>query len=301
MAEREKMINKIFRRTDIKISVLISCCMVVIILLSVYILSGISSRAISDAMYGKGKMASSLGAKSISIALETAVDNKILTLEEIFDSQYVPIAGSDPQLFNTKFDAYMDAACSQFQGTFFNDSDVAYARSMDQNGYVPLQGGVVTDNKKTRNTKDPSGKQILDGKRISMISANTVDGFMQDYVQENTGSQITEFSAPIYVKGERWGSFSVGFRNLSKAGGASAITMILAVSSILICCAVVIGVVFFFLKPISGLAEAAEQVADGDVDQSVEIGGSNDIATLADAIERLRVSLKLSMDRMVKK
>jgi HAMP domain-containing protein len=64
---------------------------------------------------------------------------------------------------------------------------------------------------------------------------------------------------------------------------------------------VVFGVVVYFLKPISGLAEVAGRVADGDMDRSVEIGGSNDIAALADAIERLRVSLKLSMDRVLKK
>jgi HAMP domain-containing protein len=63
----------------------------------------------------------------------------------------------------------------------------------------------------------------------------------------------------------------------------------------------VFGVVIFFLKPIPRLAEIAEQVADGDMDRSVEIEGGSDIRMLADAIERLRVSLKLSMGRLARK
>jgi methyl-accepting chemotaxis protein len=268
-------------------------------------MSGISSKAISDGMYEKGKMASILGAKSVEIALETAIDTNFLTLEDVFDSQYVPVAGTEPQLFHTKFDAYMDAACSKFQGAFFKDQRVAYARPMDLNGYVPAKGSSdASEQKNSIYTVDPLAKQILAGKTISMVLANTVDGFMQDYISEDSNVPILEFSAPVYVKGKRWGSFSVGFRNLSMAGSDNenaATTIVLAVSAILLACGVVFGVVLFFLKPISGLAQAAEQVADGDVDKSVAVGGSNDIAMLADAIERLRVSLKLSMDRIINK
>jgi HAMP domain-containing protein len=285
--------------------VLISCALVIIILLCVRFLSGINNQAISDAMYEKGRIVSILGAKSIEITLETAIDNNFLTQEEVFDSQYVPVADTEPQLFHTKFDAYMDAACSQFQAALFKDNSLVYARPMDLNGYVPLEGnGDTSDTKIRKNTVDPLGKQILAGKRISLVVANTVEGFTQDYISEDNNEHIWEFSSPVYVKGERWGSFSVGFRSLSKAGfgsGASLTSIVSAVSSILLACAVVFWIVFYFLKPISGLAKAAGQVADGDMDHSVEIVGSNDITTLADAIERLRVSLKLSLDRMVKK
>jgi methyl-accepting chemotaxis protein len=305
MAEKASMINRMFRRTDVKISVLISFFLVVIIYVCVHFLSGINQQAISNAIYEKGKMVSMLGAKSIEIAFEDAIDKNYLTREEVFDSQYVPVSGSDPQMFHTKFDAYIDAACSGFQGTFFKDSSVVYARPMDLNGYVPLQGNNDTAGSNTlQGAADPLAKQILAGKRISYVVANTVDGFMQDYTLESTNEHIWEFSTPVFVKGERWGSFSVGYRNLSGSGlggGISVTTIILAVSSILLACVVVFCVVFVFLKPIAGLSEVAGQVADGDVDRSVVIGGSNDMATLADAIERLRVSLKLSMDRMGKK
>jgi methyl-accepting chemotaxis protein len=305
MAERANMINKIFKRTDLKISVLISCSLAVIIFICVQFLAGVNNQAISDAIYEKGKMASMLGAKSIEIAFEDAIDNNFLTQEEVFDSQYVPVAGSEPQLFHTKFDAYMDETCSEFHETYFKDSSVVYARPMDLNGYAPLQGNGDTSNKNNlKSAVDPLAKQILAGKRISLAVANTVDGFVQNYISEYNDEEVWEFSTPVYVNGERWGSFSVGYRNLSKeglGGVASVTTIILAVSSILLACVVVFSVVFFFLKPISGLSEVAEQVADGDVDRSVLIGGSNDMATLADAIERLRVSLKLSMDRMEKK
>lgn len=295
----------IFKRTDIKISVLISFSLVIIMLISGFFLSSMNDQAISDAMYKKGKMISILGAKSLEITLEAAIGNNLLTQDEIFDSQYVPVAGSDLQLFHTKFDAYIDEACSQFHGAFFKDNSIVYARPMDLNGYIPLKGGGdLADSNTAQNTEDPLGKQILAGKRISRIVANTVDGFVQDYTTEDSNVHIWEFSTPVFVKGKKWGSFTVGMRNMAQnvSGTGFSITALLSVVlSILLACAVVFGVVLYFLKPVSGLAKAAEKVADGDMDFSVEIGGSSDIAMLADAIERLRVSLKLSMEMHARK
>jgi len=251
-------------------------------------------------MYKNGKIASILGAKSIEISLETAIDNNLMTMEDAFDSQYIPIAGTEPQLFHTKFDTYMDEACSRFHASFFKDSSIVYARPMDLNGYIPLKGSDdLADSKTGKNTEDQLAKQILAGKRISRIMANTVEGFVQDYITESN-EHIWEFSTPVFVNGKRWGSFTVGLRNPTKKvpGIGSSFTALVSVAiSILIACALVFIVVFYFLKPISGLSKAAEQVADGDMDRSVVIDGSNDIAMLADAIERLRVSLKLSMDK----
>jgi methyl-accepting chemotaxis protein len=305
MATKASFMNKFFKRTDIKISVLISCALVVIILVSGRFLAGINSKAISDALHEKGRIVSILGAKSIEISLETAVEKNLLTLEDVFDSQYLPVANTEPQLFHTKFDTYVDEACAQFQQAFYRDDRIVYARPMDLNGYIPLKGdGNSSDSKSGGTTEDPLAKQILAGKRISRIVANTVEGFVQDYISEDNDEHIWEFSTPVYVNGERWGSYSVGLRSPSKSGlgiGASITVLVLTVLSILLSCAVVFGVVLSALKPIPGLAKVAERVADGDVDLSVEVEGSNDIATLADAIERLRVSLKLSMDRLARK
>lgn len=305
MPKKANSTSGIFKRTDIKISVLINCFLIVIILLSVYFLAGINNQAISDAMYEKGKILSILGAKSLEISLEAAINDGDLTLDDAFDSQYIPVDGSDPQLFHTKYDTYIDEACSQFNGTFFKDSRVVYARYMDLNGYVPLKGvSYIADSKSEDSNKDPLAKQILAGKRISRAIANTVEGFVQPYISEDNNENIWEFSTPVYVKGKRWGAFSVGLRKLSKTGtlaGFSLNVIILAAVTIILSCVVVFGIVLHFLKPIPSLAKVAGQVADGNVDHSVDIGGSGDIATLAEAIERLRVSLKLSMDRMARK
>jgi methyl-accepting chemotaxis protein len=303
MATKDKP-SKLFKRTDITISVLVSCALCVIILLCAYFLSGTNRQAISDANYEKGKMLSIIGARSMEMVLQSAVDGAILTQDDIFDSQYVPVEGTQPQQFTTKFDAYIDEACAQFQSSFFKDSSVVYARAMDSNGYVPILIDSSASDKKYGKSAggDPMAKQILDGKRILRVVANTVEGFSQTYTSETTNEEIVEFSAPIFVNGERWGAFSVGLKSDANTGFVFPVTVLIyAALSILLSCAVVFGVVILFLKPISGLTEAAERVADGEVDRSVKIGGSNDMVTLADAIERLRVSLKLSMARMVQK
>ncbi len=55
------------------------------------------------------------------------------------------------------------------------------------------------------------------------------------------------------------------------------------------------------LKPLSHFTKVASDFADGKVDKKIEVKGQDEIARLADVLERLRVSLKAAMDRLQKR
>ena len=78
----------------------------------------------------------------------------------------------------------------------------------------------------------------------------------------------------------------------------------LSVIAILTSIWVIIGIIVVNLqitKPIKYLAEMAEKISLGDFNTPIQISAKNEIGELADAIERMRESLKAAIDRLRKR
>ena len=136
-----------------------------------------------------------------------------------------------------------------------------------------------------------------------MLWGPTQPAYQQVY-HRDTGKTMWDISTPLYVKGKHWGGFRVGF-SLEKIMQAkqdlkkklfSIMAIILLVSLVM-----VFIVVSRSLKPLSHFTKVASDLADGKVDQKIEVKGQDEIARLADVLERLRVSLKAAMDRLQKR
>ena len=113
-----------------------------------------------------------------------------------------------------------------------------------------------------------------------------------------------DISSPIYVKGKHWGGFRIGFSlNKTEQAKAALQSKLFGIMGIILVISLIM--VFFVvsstLKPLTELTEKASELADGNVEEKIEIKGNDEIAKMADVLERLRVSLKAAMDRLRKK
>ena len=52
------------------------------------------------------------------------------------------------------------------------------------------------------------------------------------------------------------------------------------------------------MRPLEEFTEIASDLADGKVDQKIESNSNDEIGRLADVLERLRISLKVAMERL---
>ena len=112
---------------------------------------------------------------------------------------------------------------------------------------------------------------------------------------------IWEFSSPIYIKGERWGSFCVGYQNFPEQSVSSFFSpkqLLLGGLLILLSIAVICLIIITSLKPLSVLLKMASEVADGNMDRPVKMNNRSEIGKLANVVERLRVSTKMAIDRL---
>ncbi|WP_291994509.1 methyl-accepting chemotaxis protein [Candidatus Accumulibacter sp. ACC003] len=146
---------------------------------------------------------------------ERAIDTGKIRIEDLFDDRYQPIANTRPQKFKTRFDDFTDQNVTPLQESVLEQCKWAvYAICIDRNSYVPthnrkfsqpLTGDEKLDfvnNRSKRVFDDPVGKRC---------GTHDQPFLLQTY-RRDTGEVMHDISAPIVVKGRRWGGFRIGYK-----------------------------------------------------------------------------------------
>ena len=168
---------------------------------------------VDDNLQEKGKAATLAGAQELERILTDAVEKGKLSLEELFDEKYQPIAETDPQKFHTLYDRNMDELITSCQDQFLKNEMVAYAVLTDRNGYVPTHNTKFSQPLTGDYEKDLSGnrtKRIFDHE-VGIKAARNIDGVLMQPYERDTGEKMWDISAPVYVQGKHWGGFRIGY------------------------------------------------------------------------------------------
>ncbi|MBI5784231.1 MAG: methyl-accepting chemotaxis protein [Rhodocyclales bacterium] len=154
-------------------------------------------------------------AQAVAKSLESCIERKELSLEDLFDRNYQPIPNTDPEKYRTRYDEAADRILSAVQEPILDrHPEITYAIACDTGGYVPthnrrfsqpLTGDKDKDfvgNRTKRIFSDPVGKRC---------GSHEVPFLLQTY-RRDTGEIMHDISAPIYVKGRHWGGFRIGYK-----------------------------------------------------------------------------------------
>jgi len=167
--------------------------------------------------HDSAKLAALNAAQQIGELFERAIANGKITMADLFDEEYTPISGTNPQKFSTRFDRFTDDVLPAIQEPILDQyNHIAYAGAVDRNGYFPthnkrfskaLTGDLTTDLANNRT------KRIFNDRTGSRCGSNTKCFLLQTY-KRDTGEVMHDLSAPIYVNGRHWGGFRIGYRSL---------------------------------------------------------------------------------------
>jgi len=295
-----------FRKISFKVAVLVNLALLIVMAAGCWYLIGRQSRSLEQQLLARGKILSIVGAKQIGRTLEEAIDNGVFSVKEAFDTSYQPIDGFDPPKYHTLYDFYLDKAILGIEDEFLKDESVVFAVAVDTNGYLPTHN--------TRYQQPITGNQAQDlvGNRTKRIfndpiglnaAHNTDEAYLQVY-HRDTGETMWDISTPIMVKGKHWGGFRIGFslQNIDAAKIDLSKTLALIMGGILLMSLLaVFFVVDLALLPLGRLTQRAGELADGKVEQPITAEGEDEIGRLADVLERLRISLKMAMERLGRK
>jgi methyl-accepting chemotaxis protein len=295
-----------FQKIGVKVAVWVNLVLLIVMAAGSYYIIGQQSYSLESQLLERGKIESLVGAKLIGKVIEEAIDNGVFSVKQAFDTNYIEIPGFDPAKYHTEYDSYLDKAILSLEDEFLKDESVVFAVAVDINGYLPTHN--------TRYNQPPTGDQAKDlvGNRTKRLfndpiglnaARNKQEAFQQIY-HRDTGEIMWDISTPIYVKGKHWGGFRIGF-SLEKTRIAQAVLKktLLTIMAILLVLSIisVFMVVDQVMKPLGEFTRIASELADGKVDQKIVSSSNDEIGKLADVLERLRVSLKMAMDRLSRK
>ncbi len=161
---------------------------------------GYGEHCVNEVRKARGKIR-----KSMEKMLERGID--------IFDRNYQPIPGTNPQKFQT---AYVDAFTRELQPIYdklVNDlKGGVFALCVDINGYgathnsfcsQPVTGNPEVDAIHSRDQRiydDPS----------SLAAATNTDPVLLHTYKRDDGSILSEFAMPIFINGKHWGALRLG-------------------------------------------------------------------------------------------
>ncbi len=158
-------------------------------------------------------------AKEVAARFEMALSDGTLTLADLFDEQYRPIAGTNPQQHLTRFTEFTDRTLPAIQEPVLERDDrIAFCATVDRNGYLP------THNKKFSkpqgsdvawNTANCRNRRVFNDRTGLAAGRNTRPFLLQTYRRNMGGGTfilMKDVSAPIMVRGRHWGGIRIGYK-----------------------------------------------------------------------------------------
>ncbi|ABA89226.1 methyl-accepting chemotaxis sensory transducer, class 40H, Cache_2 domain-containing [Syntrophotalea carbinolica DSM 2380] len=164
-----------------------------------------TGKGYGEHVVGEVRKARSKIRKNMEKMLERGID--------IFDRNYQPVAGTDPQKYQT---AYTEAFAKELQSIYDKlVSDLkggVFAVCVDVNGYAathnsfcskPCTGDPETDTVHSRH------QRIFDDPSSLAAASSTAPVLLHTYKRDD-GEILSEFAMPIYINGKHWGALRFG-------------------------------------------------------------------------------------------
>lgn len=170
-----------------------------------------------DSMYIR---AAQQAAAQVTQLWEGALRSGAIGAAELFDENYVPVAGTNPQQHLTRFVALAERLLPQVQDKALELSDkVVYCIAVDRNGYIPCHNRQYNQPQRPGdvawNTAHSRGRRIFND-RTGLASARNQRPFLlQTYRRDMGGGNFVvmkEAAAPIVVDGRHWGGLRLAFK-----------------------------------------------------------------------------------------
>jgi methyl-accepting chemotaxis protein len=159
-------------------------------------------------------------AAMISMALEEAVSEGKITRESLFDNDYVPIEGSNPQQHRTQFLDVLEEMLPPIQESLLaSDKRMVFCAAVDRNGYLPVHNRIYSQPQRANdvawNIVHCRNRRIFDDRAGLAAARNVRPALIQNYPRDMGNGVIimmTEIDAPIRVFGKHWGGFRSAYK-----------------------------------------------------------------------------------------
>ncbi|HEY0848961.1 MAG TPA: methyl-accepting chemotaxis protein [Bradyrhizobium sp.] len=158
--------------------------------------------------------------RELTKVFENGVASGAISLEDLFDTNYVEIPGTNPVQHRTKFLDWADRALPALQETYLaKDKTMAFCAMVDRNGYLPVHNKIYSLPQKPGdvafNTANSRNRRIFNDPAGLAAARNTRAYLIQTYARDmGNGNTVVmrEIDVPVRVRGKHWGGFRAAYR-----------------------------------------------------------------------------------------
>ena len=151
---------------------------------------------------------------------ENGVASGAISIEDMFDTDYVEISGSNPVQYRTRILDWADRALPPFQEAFLaKDPRMAFSAMIDRNGYLPVHNKIYSHPQKPGdvawNTANSRNRRIFNDAAGLAAGRNLRAYLVQSYARDMGNGKMVmmrEIDVPVRVNGRHWGGFRTAYR-----------------------------------------------------------------------------------------
>jgi methyl-accepting chemotaxis protein len=158
-------------------------------------------------------------AAEVGAMFERAVAAGEITMNDLFDDRYAPIAGTNPQQHTTRFIRLTDRKLPPVQEPLLTaDPRIVFGAAVDRNGYLPTHNQKYSHPQGSDpvwNSANCRNRRIFNDRTGLSAGRSTRPFLLQTYRRDMGGGHFVlmkDVSAPIMVHGRHWGGFRIGFK-----------------------------------------------------------------------------------------
>ena len=151
---------------------------------------------------------------------EDAVSSGAISIDDMFDTDYVEIPGSNPVQHRTRILGWADRALPAFQEAFLaKDPRMAFCVMIDRNGYLPVHNKLHSHPQRPGdvawNTANSRNRRIFNDAAGLAAGRNLRTYLIQSYARDMGNGKtvmMREIDVPIRVHGRHWGGFRTAYK-----------------------------------------------------------------------------------------
>jgi methyl-accepting chemotaxis protein len=140
-------------------------------------------------------------------------------MNDLFDDRYVPVPGTNPQQFMTRFTDLTDRVLPLIQEPMLElDPRVAFCAAVDARGYLPTHNLKFSQPQRgdpVWNAANCRNRRMFNDRTGLAAGTSTKRFLLQTYRRDMGGGEyalMKDASAPIFVNGRHWGGLRIGYR-----------------------------------------------------------------------------------------
>jgi methyl-accepting chemotaxis protein len=151
---------------------------------------------------------------------EDAVASGAISIDDMFDADYVEIPGTNPLQHRTRILSWADRALPPFQEAFLaRDPRMVFCVMIDRNGYLPVHNKVYSHPQRPGdviwNTANSRNRRIFNDAAGLAAGRNLRSYLIQSYARDMGNGQtimMREIDVPVRVNGRHWGGFRTAYK-----------------------------------------------------------------------------------------